>query len=433
MSLQLDAHFIFLVHGFMGNPDELSYAEDSIKKAAIQSNSDTAISDTNINIITHRVTCNIQKTFDGIEAGGKRVANEVQDFVSNHITKAVGLNNVGMEKHGEDFHASISFIGYSLGGMYARYAISVLPLKFDRIRLHPLSFATAATPHLGLASNSYVILPRFLEYLMGYGFGRSGQDLFRLHRGKKKRNDAVPDDIVYEMATADEFLAPLSAFHRRVSYVNAFGTDLMVPLATSGILSPYSNSCQYLSPDYDHWNKEEIGFDVCAFQTKQYENINKGLQSSGTRSSRKDEALTMSLSLDSLGWKKVFVDCRKGMSSPSIRCICRHPRKDLMNDAVSKKKDVLQRDELDNDTTLSFESRELCEFMKTSEYWHLAPTGHFLLVAHSKTRRGARKFAKGRPLVDQAALDFVNYVKEFQMKIMDATAKSPAEEKLCES
>jgi hypothetical protein len=74
-----------------------------------------------------------------------------------------------------------------------------------------------------------------------------------------------------------------------------------------------------------------------------------------------------------------------------------------MDDAIAEKK----KENDDDDNSIVFESRELCKLLKTSEHWHLAPSGHFVLVAHSKTKRGAKKSAKGRPLVNQAALDLV--------------------------
>lgn len=151
------------------------------------------------------------------------------------------------------------------------------------------------------------------------------------------------------------------------------------------------------------------------------------LQSSGTGSRRNnDEVATMSISLDSLGWTKVFVDARSGMPGPSIRCICRRPRKDLMNDAVSEKKEAVlllvssssKGDAggrvVDGSADVVFRSWELRGLMKNSENWHPFPSGHFVLVAHSKTERGARKSAKGRPCVDRAASDLVKSLKGFQ-------------------
>ena len=151
-----------------------------------------------------------------------------------------------------------------------------------------------------------------MEYLLGYGSGRTGRDLFRLHnrrnnhrgfRGNKTKENGdnvatkvatTPNDLVYKMATDETFLNPLSAFRRRVSYINAFDTDFMVPTATAGMLSPHSNTEQHLlSTEYDHWKPETIGFDVFAFETKPCDMPSSGriIQSSTktcTRTTRKD-------------------------------------------------------------------------------------------------------------------------------------------------
>ena len=103
------------------------------------------------------------------------------------------------------------------------------------------------------------------------------------------------------------------------------------------------------------------------------------------------------------------------MPGPSIRCICRQPRNELVNNAVTDRRAASKGD---CNETIIFESKELCHLMKKSEYCHIFPTGHFLIVAHSKTKRGSRRFAKGRPLVDQAiALELVSYVRGLQVEI----------------
>ena len=52
-------------------------------------------------------------TYDGIELGGERLAHEIEET----------LNTLG--KEGQDIR-KISVIGYSLGGLVARYAIGLL-------------------------------------------------------------------------------------------------------------------------------------------------------------------------------------------------------------------------------------------------------------------------------------------------------------------
>lgn len=73
-------------------------------------------------------------TYDGIELGGERVCREIEEEIEN-------LARVGQEIK------RLSMVGYSLGGLVARYAIGLLDSKgfFDRITpvvcLTPRSFA----------------------------------------------------------------------------------------------------------------------------------------------------------------------------------------------------------------------------------------------------------------------------------------------------
>lgn len=78
-------------------------------------------------------------TYDGIELGGERTTNEVEEEIKT------------LEKDGNKV-TKISIVGYSLGGLVARYVIGLLYAKgyFDRIQ--PVNFTTFATPHLGVRS-----------------------------------------------------------------------------------------------------------------------------------------------------------------------------------------------------------------------------------------------------------------------------------------
>jgi hypothetical protein len=61
-------------------------------------------------------------TYDGIEVGGERVTKEIEEELERLQKKGVNINR-------------ISIVGYSLGGLVARYAIGILYHKgvFDRI------------------------------------------------------------------------------------------------------------------------------------------------------------------------------------------------------------------------------------------------------------------------------------------------------------
>jgi hypothetical protein len=62
-------------------------------------------------------------TYDGIELGGERVCHEIEEELET------------LEKRGQKIRR-ISFIGYSLGGLVARYAVGLLEAKgiFERIK-----------------------------------------------------------------------------------------------------------------------------------------------------------------------------------------------------------------------------------------------------------------------------------------------------------
>ena len=406
----MESHFIFLVHGFMGNHEELSFLEEALNEAAAAEQAKGEGSEA----IVHRVKCNNTSTFDGIAAGGSRLAREVQDFVAAYVKE----RRKGVQQSHTEYHASVSFFGYSLGGMYARFALSVLQFEFDatsttRVVLHPMDFCTAATPHLGIAAHTYFILPRCMEYMFAYLFGKTGRDLFRVDRRKgrkwsclgiqKRKSKGEANDLIYAMATKEDYLFPLAKFRRRISFVNAFGTDAQVPTATAGMISPFSDSPHCLIEDdmSDRWQIGDI--EALVFQTKSREGP-RNLQSSGTRSGKNDETLTMCESLDALGWTKVFVDCRKGMKGCSVRCICRRPRREMVSSYISKsRRNVLQDSEGESSSDIIFSSSDLCNLMESSEHLHCLPTGHFVLVAWSKTNAGKKMSEKGRPFVQEAA------------------------------
>jgi hypothetical protein len=62
-------------------------------------------------------------TYDGIEVGGERVCYEIEDELEK------------LRKRGQQIKR-ISFVGYSLGGLVARYAVGLLDSRgvFDEIK-----------------------------------------------------------------------------------------------------------------------------------------------------------------------------------------------------------------------------------------------------------------------------------------------------------
>lgn len=392
----IDAHYIFLIHGWLGNPNEMGFLESSINRfaesASIANANANANTNTNTNvkaarIVTHSAICNDAKTTDGIAIGGIRLAQEIQQFIiddiqSNMDGSATNSNKVPEPEH----HCTISFVGNSLGGLYARYALSrlpdKLPLQSDSgqettpcVHLQRQIFVTTATPHLGVASNTFLPLPRTLEQGISRILNLTGRDLFR--------TDDI--DVIYQMSTDyDTFLKPLSLFHKRIAFANAFRTDFQVPTSTAAFLSKESTYPHFIEKDVDH------PFIVAVARTEENLEVLKG---------KIDERIpckrhAMSVKLDSLGWQKVFVDVRDyiplpGIALPSFLTTgSRQKWNDFISGGGERKKQV--------------ESRDLLRSLSGSDRFDI-PVGHQIMVANSKNQSYSRFTAKGRPVMDYLA------------------------------
>ncbi|KAL3804029.1 hypothetical protein HJC23_006420 [Cyclotella cryptica] len=290
------AHYIFLVHGWLGNDLEMGYLAESfakciaahahsqersqehvqhpdenessakrVKRSSSQISRSTNASfgtlyNTRAPVRIHSVKCNVGKTHDGIKNGGTRLAHEMLDFIRSDLQKLHSTQSQQNQRNrnhdetnignhdatdSEDEHVTYSIVGNSLGGLYARYAISLIPRQLSiplsrnpsitdesptttsktpaaaeasavetiapssttqsppptsssssttaahhhhsnnqSIHLHPNVFCTTATPHLGVSQHTYLPIPRFAETIIGTGMGTTGRDLFRLNCDK---------------------------------------------------------------------------------------------------------------------------------------------------------------------------------------------------------------------------------------------------------
>ncbi|CAC9893038.1 unnamed protein product, partial [Aureobasidium pullulans] len=122
-------HLCILIHGLWGNPKHLKNLATSLQAEYPQDKLHVLVTKSNSNSFT----------YDGIELGGERTANEVEEEIKK------------LEEGGNKI-TKISIVGYSLGGLVARYVVGLLYSKgyFDRIQ--PVNFTTFATPHLGVRS-----------------------------------------------------------------------------------------------------------------------------------------------------------------------------------------------------------------------------------------------------------------------------------------
>jgi hypothetical protein len=390
--------------------------------------------------IVHNASCNEGKTHDGVIKGGERLVNEMLEVIRHEIeTKKQTINNDNQVLESDTIDVTISVVGNSLGGLYGRYAIARLAeiaeestknsivsdvndttpndetdyyTLVDRdmnIRIHFNVFCSTASPHLGCAGHTYFPIPRAAEMGIAHGLGETGRDLFRLN------------DLLHTMATSPRFLRPLARFRRRIAYANAFGTDFVVPGTTAAFLDKDSESLHYFN-EY----VEELGDQVLV------DSIRKGIDKAETgcpaserglvvatfhtprvsvgelkqpSSKRANDLSVMATSLDSLGWKKVFIDIRKeiplGVSLPAL------PIRSASEPTLSCPIQQLKT------TSRVVESRHLASAIASnpSKSTILSlPVGHNTICAYSRGPVSTAMNTGGRFVMDSLAIELTNEI-----------------------
>jgi hypothetical protein len=327
-------HLVILIHGLQGNEKELGYLEESITRQSLKHRA--------IQVILHSAKCNLGRTLDGVANGGDRLVHEVEAQIRASLEG--------------DSPLYLSFIGNSLGGLYARYAIAHLDMTTGNIV--PCIFCTTLAPHLGVANHTYVPLFRWTEIVVSGVLGATGRDLF------------LRTPLLQEMGTSAKYLEPLRRFRKRIAVANAFGTDFQVPPTTAAFLSTSSNYVHHRLPE-----KKSYVLSVETEPTDSYDQED------------------MSQCLDALGWTKVFLDVRREIPLPSIPLPFGY------------------------DTTLPLEktlwaSHELQKVMtRAGRSWTL-PMGHMVSCANSRDGFNRWFNANGRPLMDQLAQDLLESMVE---------------------
>ncbi|WWC59357.1 uncharacterized protein I303_101909 [Kwoniella dejecticola CBS 10117] len=194
-------HLVVLIHGLWGSPAHLLVAEEELEKAWAGSKTSQDISGPSEDpTITTRLTgvqsrsngsssrpttktkesvrqdgelvimiaggMTSQLTYDGVDVCASRVAYEVDQKIKE------------LQKDGKTVN-KFSVMGYSLGGLVARYLVGLLhsrqPSFFDKHR--PISFSTISTPHYGIPKYN-TLLSRVLSYLGARIMSRSGEQLY---------------------------------------------------------------------------------------------------------------------------------------------------------------------------------------------------------------------------------------------------------------
>jgi hypothetical protein len=250
---------------------------------------------------------------------------------------------------------SLSLVGNSLGGLYARHALGHLS-SFSK--LQPNLFCTTATPHLGVSQHTYIKIPRVAEYLIANTMQPTGRDLFRFTNTL---------DTLYQ----SQYLKPLAAFTKRIAVANAYGTDFPVPTATAAFLAA-TNSPHYQVVVDDDKNKET----VLTVETPRTYDASKEWKNEGS-----DLPLSeLATRLDTLGWQKIFCDVREHLPT-----VYRRARDPLV--LLSMTPCWTSQQLLDNlcDSGLSL------------------PFGHTMLVANSRSKLSEYLNRGGQPIMDRLA------------------------------
>lgn len=156
-------------------------------------------------------------TYDGIEVGGERIAKEIED-----ILQELGRDGYQITK--------FSIVGYSLGGLVARYAVGLLDSKGYFDKMSPVNFTTFATPHLGVRTPLTGYQNHLWNVLGARTLSASGRQLFMID---KFRSTDRP--ILSVLADPDSiFIRALARFQHRSLYANIVN-DRSAVFYTTGI------------------------------------------------------------------------------------------------------------------------------------------------------------------------------------------------------
>ncbi|KAL9181071.1 hypothetical protein ACHAXT_009876 [Thalassiosira profunda] len=368
-------------------------------------------------LVVHNAACNEGRTGDGIANGGERLADEMLAVIRGEVRRK--MQRSGAERERTPVDVSISIVGNSLGGLYGRYAVAHLAeiildgdesdthyLLDGHIRIHFNVFCSTASPHLGCASHTYVPIPRAAEIGVAKAMGATGHDLFRLN------------DVVEEMATTPRFLAPLAAFRRRIAYANAYNTDFPVPGSTAAFLdgeSEYPHHFDERLAERENAQKIVEHGETVGTESKDAPRnergcpafFEKGLivatlhaprsspeENTGTKDGA-NEMTRMSASLDSLGWKKVFVNMSSEVPNVSLPSLsgssCPLGRLQSAGKSVS--------------------SRDLEKAVSTTSARGLSlPLGHNAICAFSRSSVSTAINSGGRPVMDSLAIELIREI-----------------------
>jgi Putative serine esterase (DUF676) len=156
-------------------------------------------------------------TYDGIEVGGERVAQEIEDELKDLEAKGAHITK-------------LSVVGYSLGGLIARYCIGLLFSRgwFDQLK--PVNFTAFASPFLGVKKPNRGYDSYIFNSLASQMLSSSGRQLFLIDDFRESGRPLL--EILADPKSI--FIEGLKRFKRRTLYANIIN-DRSAPWFTTGI------------------------------------------------------------------------------------------------------------------------------------------------------------------------------------------------------
>ncbi|KAA1470292.1 DUF676-domain-containing protein [Dentipellis sp. KUC8613] len=209
-----DVHLLVLVHGMWGHPSDLAEMHRQILETR-SGTTDTHPEGMELRVLVPE-TNRGGGTYDGIDWGGERVADEVYQEIKK------------IESEGKKV-TKFSVTGFSLGGLVSRYVIGILYQRKFFETVTPVNFNTIATPHIGLlryrtfsSTVASKLGPRLLS--------RTGEQFYGLDKWSAS---GLP--LLEVMADPERiFFKALSMFPHIRIYANAVN-DMAVPYLTAAI------------------------------------------------------------------------------------------------------------------------------------------------------------------------------------------------------
>jgi hypothetical protein len=217
------AHLVVCSHGMWGKPSHTSYIAEQLEKAGCL-------------VLNVRSNAGLG-TYDGLETMAARLVEELREFL------AKACDGSGRR---EPAVGSISFVGYSAGGLVNRVAVGLLHADGFFRSVAPRAFVTFATPHLG--NDNAALLRRVLTSVCGSGCvravanvlgGPTVQQMFLVDGdgdagagGGAEGAAGGPCLLERLAAPRSEYAAGLSLFGLRAAYGNAL-RDHTVPFESA--------------------------------------------------------------------------------------------------------------------------------------------------------------------------------------------------------